>query len=132
QKSRNEIQAVVVCPPKPPPRSVGQEGRMAVKNVCNASPPIQDWMPNQPQATRARMSAGRFDPSVPYAARAKTGKGIPYLVPGCELRRIGTSTIVLPRRMVMSACHQFMPVVIRPDASMYVGMQCAMLIHKAA
>jgi hypothetical protein len=35
------------------------------KNVWRASPPIQDWMPNHPQATIARISAGRFEPSVP-------------------------------------------------------------------
>ena len=78
------------------------------------------------------MSAGRFDPSVPYAARAKTGKGMPYFVPGCEFSRIGTSTIVLPSRIVTSACFQFIPAAISPDASMYVGMQCAMLIQRAA
>ena len=60
-----------------------------MKNVCSASPPIHAWMPNQPQATSARISAGRFDPSVPYAARANTGNGMPYFVPGCEFSRIG-------------------------------------------
>ena len=60
-----------------------------MKNVCSASPPIQAWMPNQPQATSARISAGTFEPSVPYAARANTGNGMPYFVPGCELSRIG-------------------------------------------
>ena len=78
------------------------------------------------------MSAGRFEPAVPYAARAKTGKGMPYFVPGCELSRIGTSTIVLPRRIVNSACLQFMPCAMSPEASMYVGMQCAIEIHSAA
>jgi hypothetical protein len=89
-------------------------------------------MPNHPHATSARISAGTFEPSVPYAARANTGNGMPYFVPGCELRRIGASTIVLPRRIVNSACFQFMPDAMRPDASMYVGMQCAMLIQSAA
>jgi hypothetical protein len=65
QKSRKESHSVVVCPPKPAPRSVGHEGTRLVKNVCKASPPIQDWMPNQPQATSARMSAGRLEPIVP-------------------------------------------------------------------
>jgi hypothetical protein len=45
---------------------------------------------------------------------------------------MGTSTIVLPRRIVRRACHQFIPLVMRPEASMYVGMQWAMLIHSAA
>src|SRR5215471_14929946 len=89
-------------------------------------------MPNHPQATSARISAGTFDPNVPYDARANTGKGIPCLVPACEFSRIGTRTIVLPRRMVMSAWLQFIPAPINPDASMYVGMQCAIEIHSAA
>ena len=43
---------------------------------------------------------------------------MPYFVPGCEFSRIGTSTMVLPSRTVTSACHQFMPAAIKPDASM--------------
>ena len=46
--------------------------------------------------------------------------------------QIGANTIVLPRRIVISACHQFIPALINPDASIYVGMQCAMLIQSAA
>src|SRR5205085_12608680 len=103
----------------------------APKKVCRASPPIQACMPNQPHATIARIKAGRFEPYVPYDARAKTGKGMPYFVPGGELRRMGTRTIVLPKRIVMSACHQFMPLPMRPEESMYVGMQWAMLIQSA-
>jgi hypothetical protein len=38
---------------------------MLAKKVLRASPPIQAWMPNQPQATTARRIAGRFEPSVP-------------------------------------------------------------------
>src|SRR4029079_14936586 len=120
QNSRNDSHAVVVWPLKPLPSSVGQPGRTAVENVLRDSPPIHAWMPNQPHATSARISAGTFDPSVPYAARAKTGKGMPYLVPGCEFSRIGTSTIVLPRRIVNRACDQFIPDAISPEASMYV------------
>jgi hypothetical protein len=76
--------------------------------------------------------AGKFEPPVPYAARAKTGNGMPYFVPGCELSRIGIRTIVFPRRMVIRACHQFIPADINPDAIMYVGMQCAIEIQRAA
>ena len=65
QKSRNESHSVVVWPPNPGPSSVGQPGTTLVKNVFRASPPIQAWMPNQPQATIARISAGRFEPIVP-------------------------------------------------------------------
>src|SRR5947207_15649201 len=117
QNSRNESHAVVVWPPKPPPSAIGQPGTMVLKNVLSASPPIHAWMPNQPHATSARISAGRFEPNVPYAARAKTGNGMPYLVPGCELSKIGISTIVLPSRIVISASHQFIPDAIRLDAN---------------
>ena len=89
-----------------------------MKKTWSASPPIQAWMPNQPHATSARISAGTLEPSVPYAARANTGNGMPYFVPGCELRRIGARTIVFPSRIVRSACDQFMPDASRPDASM--------------
>ena len=78
------------------------------------------------------MIAGTFAPKTPYAARAKTGKGMPYFVPGCELRTIGTRTIVLPSRMVTMACHQLIPSLMSPDARMYVGMQWAIEIHSAA
>src|SRR4249919_477946 len=118
QNSTNESHSVVVCPANPGPSSSGQPGTRILNIVCSASPPIHAWMPNQPQATSARMSAGTFEPSVPYAARANTGNGMPYFVPGCEFNRIGTSTMVLPSRMVNSACRQFMPEAINPDASM--------------
>ncbi len=90
------------------------------------------WIPNHPHATSARSRAGTFAPVVPNDARARTGNGIPYLVPGCALSRIGASTIRLPRPIVSRACHQFIPTAIRPPASMYVGMQCAIEIHSAA
>ena len=105
-------------PSSPAPRSVGHPGTIVLKNVFTASPPIHAWMPNQPHATSARISAGTFDPNAPYAARANTGNGMPYFVPGCELSRIGTRTIVLPSRIVTSACFQSMPDAISPDASM--------------
>ena len=83
-----------------------------------ALPPIQVWMPNHPHATNARMSAGMLAPRVPKAARQYTGNGMPYFVPACALRIIGTSTITLPRKMVSTACHQFIPPPISEDASM--------------
>src|SRR3954470_22534315 len=118
QNNPNDNHSVVVCPPKPAPSIVGQPGTMVRKKTLTASPPIHAWMPNQPQATSARISAGTFDPKVPYAARANTGNGMPYLVPGCEFNRIGARTMVLPSRIVISACDQFMPDAINPDASM--------------
>src|SRR5579862_8314243 len=111
QNMANDSHSLVEGPSKPDPRSVGQPGTRVLNIVCRASPPIHAWMPNHPHATSARIRAGTFDPSVPYAARAKTGNGMPYLVPGCELSRIGARTIVLPRRIVKSACDQLMPAV---------------------
>ena len=64
QKRRNDSHSVVGWPPKAP-SSRGQEGMIAAKNVCSAYPPIHAWIPNQPQATMARISAGMFDPDVP-------------------------------------------------------------------
>ena len=40
--------------------------------------------------------------------------------------------MMLPRKIVSTACHQFIPSAIRDDASMYVGMQAHMLIQSAA
>lgn len=65
-----------------------------------AWPPIQVWMPNQPQAMNARSSAARFAPRMPKKARANTGKGMPYLVPAWLLSSIGPSTSTLPMVMV--------------------------------
>src|ERR1051325_7787173 len=94
QNIRNDSHSVVVWPANPDPSSDGHRETTVRSMVFSAPPPIHAWMPNQPQATSALISAGTFDPSVPYAARANTGKGMPYFVPGCEFNRIGTSTIV--------------------------------------
>src|SRR3954451_13127321 len=105
---------------KPPP-SVSQPGHIVLMTAETPSPPKYVLMPNQPHATTARRIAGMFAPVVPNDARASTGNGTPYFVPGCALRRIGTSTIIVPTPMVSSACHQFMPAAIIPPASVYVG-----------
>src|SRR5262245_66665232 len=73
-----------------------------------------------------------FAPRVPNDARHKTGKDMPYLVPACALRTIGTRTIVLPRRMVIIACHQFIPASMNPPASVYVVMTTLIPIQSAA
>ncbi len=65
QKRRKDSHSVVVWPPRPGPRRCAQPGMMLAKKTFRASPPIQDWMPNHPQATTARMIAGRFEPTVP-------------------------------------------------------------------
>src|SRR5262245_41619886 len=97
-----------------------------------AQPPIHAWMPNHPQATRARSNAGTLAPRMPKAGRQYTGKGMPYLVPAWPFRIIGTRTMMLARTMVSTACRQFMPSSISDDANMYVGTQAAMATHSAA
>jgi hypothetical protein len=57
-------------------------------------------------------------PLTPKLALANTGKGMPYFAPACPFRIIGINTIVLPKRIVSIACHQFMPPPIRLLASM--------------
>src|SRR6267378_1721070 len=91
---------------------------LAFETAHHNSAPVITSTNGAAQFSTSRSRAGTFDPIVPYAARANTGKGMPYLVPGCELSRIGTRTIVFPRRMVISACDQFMPAAINPEASM--------------
>src|SRR6202142_1065379 len=63
------------------PRAVGTppetDGKKSPSMLWMASPPIHAWMPNHPQATKARMSAGMFAPVVPKDARQRTGNGIP-------------------------------------------------------
>ncbi len=75
-------------------------------------------MPNHPQATSARSTAGTFAPRTPNDARTSTGNGMPYFAPACAFSSMGTSTIRLPSRMVRIACHQLMPPAINPEASM--------------
>ncbi len=58
----------------PPPVSFEPSAKMPL-------PPIQVWMPNQPQATAARIIAGMLAPRSPKEARASTGNGMPYLGP---------------------------------------------------
>ena len=84
-------------------------GTSVASKVLIASPPIHACIPNHPQATSARKTAATFAPSTPNDARARTGKGTPYFAPGCEFNSIGASTIVFPRKIVATACFQFMP-----------------------
>src|SRR6476646_2231799 len=52
-------------------------GQTVLSRMLMASPPIQLWMPNHPQATMARNTAATLAPSTPNDARARTGKGTP-------------------------------------------------------
>ncbi len=70
---------------------------------CTAIPPNIVWMPNQPQATSARISAGTFEPTMPKDERSRTGNGMPYLVPGKAFSVNGTRITTFATRMVHSA-----------------------------
>jgi hypothetical protein len=59
------------------PPSCPKLGQMASRKVRTASPPRYAWMPNQPQATMARSTAGTLAPVVPKDERASTGNGMP-------------------------------------------------------
>lgn len=82
-----------------------------------ADPPTQVLIPNQPQATSPRASAGIFAPEVPKDDRSSTGNGIPCLAPAWPISIIGTSTMALPSSTVSTACHQFIPSLTSPAAS---------------
>ena len=60
-----------------------------------ARPPIQDSMPNQPQPTRARMTAGTCAPRTPNVARASTGNGSPCVTAGAAVSTSVASTMRL-------------------------------------
>src|SRR4051794_5203163 len=69
---------------------------------------------------------------MPNEARQYTGNGMPYFVPAWAFRIIGRSTTELPRKMVSTACFQSIPSAIIEEASVYVGMQADIEIHRAA
>src|SRR5436190_20093594 len=73
-----------------------------------------------------------FTPRVPKEARHKTGNETPYFVPACALSIIGINTMVLPRRIVIMACHHIMPASMKPPASVYVVITTLIPIHNAA
>src|SRR5580704_15676858 len=100
--------------------------------ASTAWPPNHALIPNQPAAMSARAKDGIWAPRVPNHRRANTGYGIPYLVPACDTRRIGTSTTQLPMRIVRTDSHQFMPSAIIPLASEYVGKHRHMPIQSDA
>src|SRR5919107_2838058 len=124
QKTKKAIKAWPVTLAQPPQAAVGRASR--------ARPPSQVWMPTQPQATRALAIAAKLAPRTPKEARTKTGKGTPYLVPAWAFSTIGIRTSTLPKEMVRSACHQFIPAAMRPDAKRYVVMTMDIPIQSAA
>src|SRR3954454_12345063 len=125
--SQNTAKAIALCPLMSVQLEVS-----AVISVSSASAPIQVWMPNQPQATSARAIAATFAPRIPKLDRTSTGNGMPYLVPGCELSRIGISTMKFPSDTVSRPCHHVMPAAIRPEASVYVVITIDRPTHSAA
>ena len=71
------------------PRHGAVEGAMTLTICAMAWPPIQDWMPNQPQATMARSIAGMLAPRGPKEARTKTGKRDAVLRAGVRVQQHG-------------------------------------------
>ena len=115
------------------PASVHQlpDPKIAAPMPKTARAPIQVWMPNQPQATPARRSAGRLAPQTPKEARATTGYGIPYFVPEWLMSSIGIRTMRLPRPIVSTAWTQSIPIAMRPAASAHDGMLIDIPTHRA-
>src|ERR687894_1934835 len=109
--AQNTKKAINVCP-----ATFAQPPQAAVTRASRAAPPSQVCIPNQPQATSARAIAAKLAPLTPKEARTKTGKGTPYFVPAWALSSIGTRTMRFPKEMVRSACHQFIPAAMRPEA----------------
>ncbi|MNG04389.1 hypothetical protein D3C84_875150 [compost metagenome] len=85
-----------------PPR-LFQGSKIEPSSRWMARPPNMVWMPNQPQATTARIRQGTLEPITPKEERNSTGKGMPYLVPGKAFRVSGTSTTILASRIASSA-----------------------------
>jgi hypothetical protein len=108
-----------------------KSGKRTERRVYIAKPPSQLSMPNQPQATIARRMAATLAPQTPKDARTKTGKGMPYLAPTCELRRSGTVTMALPRMTVRTAVVQWKPKTRPTLARLQEGMTTQVPTQKA-
>jgi hypothetical protein len=54
------------------------------------------------------------------------------LVPAWAFRSMGIRTMMFPKVMVSSACHQFIPAAMSPEARVYVVMTIAIPIQSAA
>src|SRR5579864_8718918 len=109
-----------------------QEGNTVDRIASSAPPPNHELMPNHPAAISARAKAGTCAPRVPNQSRAKTGYGMPYLVPACETSKMALSTTTLPTKMASTDSHQFKPSEIMLPASVYVGMHKHIPIHNEA
>ena len=107
----------VQCWPATIPELAQPEPKSLPASRKSAPPPIQVWIPNQPQATPARSRAATLAPKTPKEARAKTGYGMPYLVPAWLFASIGIRTMMLANAIVRIAWYQAMPRRTRPDAS---------------
>src|SRR4029453_9915832 len=111
----------------PPPPSCFQPSDRAESSRLTAMPPNSVWMPNQPQATSARISAGTLEPMIPNEERSITGKGMPNLVPPNALRISGIRTMTLATKIAQSASPTESPkYVVSTPPSVYVGTQIDM------
>ena len=89
----------------PTPPSCFQLSNIAASIRCTAMPPNKVWMPNHPQATSARISAGTLEPMMPNEERSMTGNGMPNFVPPKALSVSGISTMTL----AMNTAHNASP-----------------------
>src|SRR5687768_1700044 len=87
----------------PTPPNSFQPSNIAASIRCTAMPPNSVWMPNHPQATSARISAGTLEPMIPNEERSMTGNGMPNLVPPKALRISGIRTVTLAMNTAQSA-----------------------------
>ncbi|MNG17546.1 hypothetical protein D3C84_1015400 [compost metagenome] len=91
-----------------PPRAF-QPSNREPRNRWMANPPNIVWIPNQPQATRARIRQGTLEPITPNDERSNTGNGMPYLVPAKALRVSGIRTMTLASRIASNASPTLRP-----------------------
>ena len=112
------------CRAGPRPSNTPSRLRMAM-------PPIQVWMPYQPQATRARSQRRQ-----PRPERAERGAGEHRIRdavarPACPISSIGTSTMRLPSSTVRAAWPADMPCD-QPRRRIQPGTATIMPIHSEA
>ena len=126
--------ATSVMPPQDGTRivhvsSVNLEPKKMLSSAATPPPPAQDCTAHHPQAVIALRIAGTCAPILPKVSLARSGNGIPYLVPICELSRIGITTITFAIATLITAIHGEIPTVIKLEDSARAGMQIDIPTH---
>lgn len=88
-------------------RSVHGHGRRYITSAWQDF--VVSWPPPSANPGQLSYSHKHVRTLIPNDALASTGNGIPYFVPGCALRHMGTRVITLPMNTVSTPCHQDMP-----------------------